>query len=32
VSRMVDYDLALVDRDQSIADAGFEVPSALEDR
>ena len=32
VSRMVEYDLALVDRDQSIADAGFDVPSALEDR
>jgi GDPmannose 4,6-dehydratase len=32
VRRMVEYDLALVDKNQSIADAGFEVPSALEDR
>jgi len=32
VRRMVEYDLALVDKNQSITDAGFEVPSALEDR
>jgi GDPmannose 4,6-dehydratase len=32
VRRMVEYDLALVDKNQSMTDAGFEVPSALEDR
>ncbi|MDR1651629.1 MAG: GDP-mannose 4,6-dehydratase [Synergistaceae bacterium] len=32
VRRMVEYDLMIVDRNQSVLDAGFEVPSALEDR
>jgi len=32
VRRMVEFDLALVDRNQSVTDAGFHVPSALEDR
>ncbi|MDR3075676.1 MAG: GDP-mannose 4,6-dehydratase [Synergistaceae bacterium] len=32
VRRMVEYDLSLVDKNQSITDAGFEVPAALEDR
>ena len=30
--RMVEYDLSLVDRERLLADAGFDVPSALEDR
>jgi GDPmannose 4,6-dehydratase len=32
VRRMVEYDLRLADRNQSIMDAGFDVSSALEDR
>jgi GDPmannose 4,6-dehydratase len=32
VKRMVEYDMQLVDKNQSIADAGFDVLSALEDR
>jgi GDPmannose 4,6-dehydratase len=32
VRRMVEYDLRLDDKNQSISDAGFDVASALEDR
>ncbi|MDR3279503.1 MAG: GDP-mannose 4,6-dehydratase [Synergistaceae bacterium] len=32
VRRMVEFDMMIVDRNQSITDAGFHVPSALEDR
>ncbi|MDR1966505.1 MAG: GDP-mannose 4,6-dehydratase [Synergistaceae bacterium] len=32
VRRMVEYDVRIVDRDQSVSEAGFEVPAALEDR
>jgi GDPmannose 4,6-dehydratase len=32
VRRMVDYDLKLVERNQSVLDAGFDVASSLEDR
>jgi GDPmannose 4,6-dehydratase len=32
VRRMVEYDMRLVDKNQSISDAGFDVTSALEDR
>ncbi|MDR1508074.1 MAG: GDP-mannose 4,6-dehydratase [Synergistaceae bacterium] len=32
VRRMVEHDLRLVDKDQSVADAGFDVLPALEDR
>jgi hypothetical protein len=29
---MVEHDLRLADKDRSMADAGFEMPPALEDR
>jgi GDPmannose 4,6-dehydratase len=32
VRRMIDYDMRLVDKNQSILDAGFDVASSLEDR
>jgi GDPmannose 4,6-dehydratase len=32
VRRMVEHDLRLTDKDRSIADAGFDVPTSLEGR